>query len=88
MTSNPTNMQNTVIDPNTNTKDICDGCDKKIDRAYIDDGDHEGEPCYISREAGQMMIYCAECWTRRPEGTPYDRKGLDSNLLKQDDEIA
>ena len=83
MTSSPTNTESTPTDIRE-----CDGCGKKLVFGYIDTAPEQGDPCNVVPEAGYEALYCPDCYTRRPEGTPYDRKGLDSNLLKQDDEIA
>jgi len=65
----------------------CPGCDKLLHIAYID-VDYEGDACHLVAEAGLEVYYCDDCYTRRPAGTPYDRKGLDAGQLKLDDEIV
>ena len=56
----------------------CDGCGKRLAFGYIDTPPEQGDPMTIVPEAGYEAHYCPDCYTRRPEGTPYDRKDLDS----------
>jgi hypothetical protein len=65
----------------------CHGCDKLLHIAYID-VDYEGDPSTLIVQEGLEVYYCDDCLTRRVPGSVYDRKGLDVEQLKLDDEIV
>ena len=87
MTSNPTNTKHMDINVETDIRE-CDGCGKQLIFGYIDTPPERGDPCNLVQEAGHEALYCSDCYTRRPKGTPYDHKDLDSEQLKLDDEIV